>query len=168
MIVQISTLRQVALKGQQQRRLLPDGVQITRRALLRSLTSSQSSQQQNQQATAQHSAHGWWHDQPSGLILEARNGIVIRRGRSIDGKESEERKDPVIVSSPGYGRRWPRHCFSSHSTQRVRPCDTGNPQALHFCKFLNSAGIGTGTGTTTDSSVSADPAVPCGVRMMAD
>ena len=46
------------------------------------------------------------------------------------------------ASAPGCGMRWPRHCFSSHSTQNVRPCDTGKPQALHFCKFLNSSGTG--------------------------
>src|SRR5258706_405153 len=33
------------------------------------------------------------------------------------------------VPDAGCGRRWPRHCFSSHSTQKVRPCDTGKPHA---------------------------------------
>ena len=36
--------------------------------------------------------------------------------------------------------RSPRHCFSSHSTQKVRPCETGKPQASHFCKFLSTGG----------------------------
>src|ERR1039458_6222945 len=43
-------------------------------------------------------------------------------------------------SLPLAGSRWPRHCFSSHSTQKVRPCDTGKPQAWHFCRFLNTGG----------------------------
>jgi hypothetical protein len=34
----------------------------------------------------------------------------------------------------------PRHCFSSHSTQSVRPSDTGNPQALHFRKLRSIGG----------------------------
>src|ERR1700691_1117166 len=40
----------------------------------------------------------------------------------------------------GCGRYWPRHCFSSHSTQKGRPCDTGNRQAWHFCRFLSTGG----------------------------
>src|SRR5271155_4229638 len=40
----------------------------------------------------------------------------------------------------GCGSGWPRHCFSSHSTQKVRPRDTGKPQAWHFCRFLNTSG----------------------------
>src|SRR5579863_1890648 len=33
------------------------------------------------------------------------------------------------VSDVGLAGSWPRHCFSSHSTQYVRPRDTGKPQA---------------------------------------
>ena len=65
MIVQISTLGQVAHKGEQQRRLLAHGFQIAGRALLRTLGSGHRSQQQKQQATAQDQTHGWWHDQAS-------------------------------------------------------------------------------------------------------
>src|SRR5579863_905102 len=38
------------------------------------------------------------------------------------------------------GKGCPRHCFSSHSTHRVRPSDTGNPQALHFLRFRSIGG----------------------------
>jgi hypothetical protein len=64
MIVQISTLGQVAQKSQQQLWLLADAFEVKRRALLSTLGSGQTGQQQNQQATAEHPAHGWWHDQP--------------------------------------------------------------------------------------------------------
>ena len=30
------------------------------------------------------------------------------------------------------GRSWPRHFFSSHSTQSTRPAEIGKPQASHF------------------------------------
>src|SRR5271166_5169846 len=36
---------------------------------------------------------------------------------------------------------WPRHFFSSHSTQRLRPGETGKPQASHLRKFLSTGGM---------------------------
>ena len=48
------------------------------------------------------------------------------------------------------GIRWPRHCFSSHSTQNVRPRDTGKPHALHFSKFLNSRGTALGSAMSSN------------------
>ena len=42
-------------------------------------------------------------------------------------------------AGPGVGN-FPRHFFSSHSTQRCRPSDTGNPQAWHLRRFLRTAG----------------------------
>ena len=40
----------------------------------------------------------------------------------------------------GRERNWPFHFFSSHSTQSIRPAETGNPQATHFRKSLNTGG----------------------------
>jgi len=34
----------------------------------------------------------------------------------------------------------PRHFFSSHSTHRERPAETGKPQAWHWCRFLSTGG----------------------------
>src|SRR5215471_9241353 len=42
---------------------------------------------------------------------------------------------PAVLESPervGRGRSCPRHFFSSHSTQSIRPAETGNPHASHF------------------------------------
>src|SRR5579872_6206823 len=50
---------------------------------------------------------------------------------------------------------WPRHCFSSHSTQNVRPWLTGKPHARHFCRFLNPGG------TETELIVSGAPMTLC-------
>src|SRR5258708_17408275 len=37
-------------------------------------------------------------------------------------------------------RSFPRHFFSSHSTQSTRPSDMGNPHAWHLRRFLKTAG----------------------------
>ncbi len=45
------------------------------------------------------------------------------------------------AAAPGRGVfNWPRHFFSSHSTQSARPAETGKPQASHFFKFLSTGG----------------------------
>ena len=56
------------------------------------------------------------------------------------------------LAAAGCGRRWPRNCFSSHSTQKVRPWETGKPHAWHFCKFLKTGGT---VIDSTDSRVRA-------------
>jgi hypothetical protein len=37
-------------------------------------------------------------------------------------------------------RSWPRHFFSSHSTHRVRPAETGKPQATHLRRLRKPGG----------------------------
>src|SRR5579864_810306 len=51
----------------------------------------------------------------------------------------------AVLDSPGEAlaagvRNFPRHFFSSHSTQRTRPSETGNSQAWHLRRFLKTGG----------------------------
>lgn len=52
----------------------------------------------------------------------------------------------VFFAAAGFDKGWPRHCFSSHSTHRVRPGETGNPQDWHFCRSRRTGGTAMGAG----------------------
>jgi hypothetical protein len=47
----------------------------------------------------------------------------------------------VSLLSLACGLSWPRHFFSSHSTQSTLPAEMGNPQASHFRKPRSTGGI---------------------------
>jgi hypothetical protein len=82
-----------------------------------------------------------------GISVEERSDVCTELGAVCLGAATAFRG--VWAAPVGCGRRWPRHFFSSHSTQKVRPCDTGKPQALHFCRFLKTRGTETDVSTSS-------------------
>jgi len=79
-------------------------------------------------------------------VMASAGAGLCGAARTTCGSELASSRHPSGGSrrtpAAGCGSTWPRHCFSSHSTQKIRSCDTGKPQAWHFCSFLNTGGTG--------------------------
>src|SRR5580658_6963498 len=62
---------------------------------------------------------------------------------------------PKVALFREAGFSCPRHFFSSHSTQSMRPADTGKPQASHLRRLLNTGGTWLWSGSSAALSASA-------------